>query len=188
MQPKSQTWPGAVREREAGFTIIETMVVVAILGVLAALAAPSFHSLIERWRVRQTADQLASSLTLARSEAIRRGGGVVLHRIAPTAPDCPADDSGAKQWGCGWTSFVDLNDNGKLDSSDTVLRTHHTHQSIQVTRSAAASFIRLNRWGEGGLGAYGFVVKPLRKGSAISMALCVTSGGRIDLREGASEC
>src|SRR5260370_13161408 len=45
----SQAHPGA-----KGFTAIELMVVVAILAVLTTLAAPSFHLIIERWRVRQT--------------------------------------------------------------------------------------------------------------------------------------
>lgn len=34
-----------------GFTLLEVMVTVGILGVLAALAAPSFQPLIEKWRV-----------------------------------------------------------------------------------------------------------------------------------------
>lgn len=35
-----------------GFTSIELMVVVTILGVLAALAGPQFAAIIDRWRVR----------------------------------------------------------------------------------------------------------------------------------------
>ena len=38
---------------QAGFTAIELLVVVAIVAILTALAAPSFTPLIERWRVRQ---------------------------------------------------------------------------------------------------------------------------------------
>ncbi|MGL6206135.1 MAG: pilus assembly FimT family protein, partial [Giesbergeria sp.] len=64
--------------RQHGFTAIELMVVVAIVAVLAALAAPSFTPLIERWRVRQAAENLTSSLYFARSEAIKRGGGIAL--------------------------------------------------------------------------------------------------------------
>ena len=36
-----------------GFTLIELMVAVSVLGVLLAIALPSFQPLIERWRVRQ---------------------------------------------------------------------------------------------------------------------------------------
>ena len=45
-----------------GFTLIEVMVVVSILAVLIAIAAPSFTPMIERWRVRQATEQLQSTL------------------------------------------------------------------------------------------------------------------------------
>ena len=185
--PKSHTWPRAVREQE-GFTIIEVMVVVAILGLLAALAAPSFTPLIERWRVRQAAEDLASTLTFARSEAIRRGGGVVLRRNAPNTTDCPGITTDAAQWGCGWMVFVDANGDGARQADEELLRISHAPRQVQVQRTADVTRILLNRWGEDGLGAYGFVIKPLRPGSGISSALCVTSGGRIDIRKGATDC
>lgn len=57
----------------AGFTAIELMVVVSIVSILAALAAPSFALLIENWHVRESAEQVQSTLAFARSEAIKRG-------------------------------------------------------------------------------------------------------------------
>lgn len=185
--PKSHQWPRAVREQR-GFTAIEVMVVVAILGLLAALAAPSFTALMERWRVRQAAEDLASTLTYARSEAIRRGGGVVLRRNTPNDTDCPGITSGAKQWGCGWVVFVDSNGDGVRQADEELLRISHALRQMQVERTAADPRIQLNRWGEDGLGAYGFVIKPLRADSGISTALCVSSGGRIDIRTGAATC
>ena len=187
MQPKSRTWPGAVREQR-GFTLTEVTVVLAILGLLAAIATPSFSTLIERWRVRQAVEDLVGSLSLARSEAIRRGGGVVLRRNMPNDTECPGTPVGAAEWGCGWTSFVDANGNGALDSGEERLRISHAPRQVLVRRSANVSFIRLNRWGEDGLGAYGFVVQSLHRPDGSSTAICVSSGGRIDIREGARAC
>ena len=65
---------GAKRTR--GFTLLEVMLVVGVMGVLATLAAPSFTRLIEKWRVQQTVEVMKSTLYFARSEAIKRGGGV----------------------------------------------------------------------------------------------------------------
>lgn len=61
-----------------GFSIIELMVVVAILAVLGALAGPSFSEMIASQRVRAGATALYESLILARSEAIKRNSSVAL--------------------------------------------------------------------------------------------------------------
>ena len=60
----------------SGFTAIELMVVVAIVAILTALAAPSFATMVESWRVRLATEHLQSTLYYARSEAIKRGGRV----------------------------------------------------------------------------------------------------------------
>jgi type IV fimbrial biogenesis protein FimT len=58
--------------RQFGLSLVEVMVAIAVLGVLTALAAPSFYGYIENNRVRVAAETLSSGLNLARSEAIRR--------------------------------------------------------------------------------------------------------------------
>ena len=58
--------------RRAGFTLIETMIVVALLGILLALAAPSMREMIEVRRLRAINAQLVTDLHLARTEAIAR--------------------------------------------------------------------------------------------------------------------
>jgi type IV fimbrial biogenesis protein FimT len=64
--------PGPPRDR--GFTMVESLVVLAVLGVLLAVAAPSVSEMMERQHVRGVADNLSTDLRLARTEAVRRGG------------------------------------------------------------------------------------------------------------------
>ena len=66
------------RTREIGFTLLELMIIVAILGILIALAAPSFTSLLERRKIIAAAEAIQSDLRWARSEAIKRNTDVTV--------------------------------------------------------------------------------------------------------------
>lgn len=55
-----------------GFTLIELMVTIAVLAILVTLAAPSFNSLIDKYRVKRAADTISAFLINAKSEAIKR--------------------------------------------------------------------------------------------------------------------
>lgn len=54
------------------------MVVIAIVGILAALAMPSFKSLMESQRVKSTSFEMYALFNLARSEAIKRNANVTI--------------------------------------------------------------------------------------------------------------
>lgn len=63
-------------ERDKGFTLIELMIVVAVLGILAALGTPSFRVWIQNAKIRSAAESISSGLQMARSEAVRRNAPV----------------------------------------------------------------------------------------------------------------
>jgi type IV fimbrial biogenesis protein FimT len=55
-----------------GFTLIELMVAIAVLGILITLAAPSFNGFIDRYRVKRAADTISAFLINTKSEAVKR--------------------------------------------------------------------------------------------------------------------
>lgn len=89
------------RHRNAlGFTLIELMVAVAVLAVIVSLASPSFRALMEAQRMRSAAFDLMADITLARSEALKRGEistPVTLTRDASNATG---------RWESGWSVTV----------------------------------------------------------------------------------
>ncbi len=66
------------RSSVSGFTLTELLVVLAVAGILATMAVPSFKSLIQSQRVKNASFELYSSLTLARNEAIKRNSDVTM--------------------------------------------------------------------------------------------------------------
>ncbi len=67
-----------MRNRTAGFTLIELMVTMVILALVATIAIPGFGRLIDNNRLVSGTNLLVSSIKLARSEAIKRGENVTL--------------------------------------------------------------------------------------------------------------
>ena len=67
----------ARRAGEGGFTLIELMVTITLLGILLSLAAPSFSLWTRNARVRTVSDALQTGARLAQTEAVRRNRQVV---------------------------------------------------------------------------------------------------------------
>jgi prepilin-type N-terminal cleavage/methylation domain-containing protein len=61
----------ASRKGDGGFTLLEVVVIVLILGILSAIAAPSWQAFITRQRVRTVNDRVLQTLRSAQSEAKR---------------------------------------------------------------------------------------------------------------------
>ena len=168
------------RQFATGFTAIELMVVVSIIAILAALAAPSFTPLIESWRVRQATEQLQSTLHYARSEAIKLGGRVAIQKIPNNTNGCTTA-SGTRDWDCGWNVCEDTNNNGACNASEPILQRVDAPSKVQISRTGGGASIKLNRWGLVDGTWLGFSLVPLDKGTSHPGArgLCMSSGGRI---------
>ncbi len=62
-----------------GFTLVEAMIAVAVLGILLAIAWPAFRAAQARSAVRSAADVFVLRHSMARSAALRRGRVAELH-------------------------------------------------------------------------------------------------------------
>ncbi|MBL8318269.1 MAG: prepilin-type N-terminal cleavage/methylation domain-containing protein [Burkholderiaceae bacterium] len=70
--------------RSHGVTMIELLIVLVVLGVLAAVVGPSFRGMMVRQRVQGVHDQLVTDLQLARSELAARANATAPTDVAVT--------------------------------------------------------------------------------------------------------
>lgn len=106
--------------------MVELVVTIAVLAILASIATPSFRRMIEAQRLRAGAFALISDLTLARSEAVKRGEPVEL---------MPVDGN----WAAGWLVRV-------AATSETIGSQNQVGSGITLTSDATS--IRFNRNGQ----------------------------------------
>lgn len=105
------------RTSATGFTLLELMVVVAVLALTVGIGFPAMGSVLDRARVANTHHLLTASLMAARASAVTRGSPVTL---------CPSSDGrhcrDDRAWELGWIMFVDPRRTGEPADPDQVLR------------------------------------------------------------------
>lgn len=99
-----------------GFTLLELLVSIAIMGIIATTAIPSFIDIIKDSRISSSLINLKSDLYLTRSTAIRYNR----HAIVCTSNTDNTNCSGSANWEKGWMIFVDANKDGECNSIDGI--------------------------------------------------------------------
>lgn len=150
--------------RKNGFTLIEVMVVVAIVAVLASLAAPSFTRWLQRTEVTSARDSFEASVFLARTEAIRTGAPA---SIRPLCPDA------ASPWDCGWQVTTGVAPNL------VVLRQVELGPSIGMDFPGALANYTTGARGTLPAARFEFRAPRGTEPPDVGMRICISVGGRI---------
>lgn len=89
------------QKRSVGLTLVELLVTITIMGILLAIAVPSFMDVTLNSKLDSIPNRFAASANLARSEAIKRNTTVTLCTPSTaTATTCAGTGTGG--WGTGW--------------------------------------------------------------------------------------
>jgi type IV fimbrial biogenesis protein FimT len=127
-----------------GFSLPELLVVLLIVAFLTAMAAPSFQRTLSAQRLALGSGALLRSLSLTRSEAIKRNTRVVMCR-SRTAQACET----ASGWESGWVVFQDTNNDAQLDAGEAIVYRQPALAEgvVLFTNGPLANFISYNALG-----------------------------------------
>jgi len=133
--------------KSRGFTILELLMVISIVGILAAVGTASFKYVGTSNRITSEINGLLGDMQYARSQAIKTGTSVTI---------CPANAAltlcaGSSTWTNGWIVFLDFNGNGTLEpATDVIIRTQKSISPDALVASVATfQYVTFNREGFG---------------------------------------
>ena len=92
-----------LKRLQAGITLIELMIGLAIIGFLLFLGVPEFANFLQNTQIRNAAETTLAGLTLARAEAVRRNASVRFQLVSDLSSGCtvstaPLNDSASLSW------------------------------------------------------------------------------------------
>ena len=102
------------RRRCTGLSLAELVVVLGMVAVTAAVAAPNLHDLVRAQQLRTASGDLHGAIEFTRSQAIARNERV---KLAP-------NDEAGRDWSRGWTVYVDRDHDRWPGAGDDILAVH----------------------------------------------------------------
>lgn len=134
-----------MQRRNEGFTLIELIVTMVIVGILMSMAAPSFTRFLQDAKLGGQARALSSEIQRARSEAARLNQNVVI---------CNTTDNSTCTASAVWGRriiFLDNNSNNIREATEEILRVSDSLNTNQTLAGPASGFVQFRSSGQANL-------------------------------------
>ena len=150
--------PICMDTQNSGYTLIELMIVIGIVGIFLSYAVPGFQNLMSHHRLNAAMSKMSYSIKLARQEASIRHKDV---RI------CASEDglfcNGKKDFSTGWIIYVDDSKKPFRSPTDELLAQYGPTKNVSIKYNRGRE-VKLNKFGRVGLnGSINFCPKSNKK-------------------------
>ncbi|MBS0358603.1 MAG: GspH/FimT family pseudopilin [Proteobacteria bacterium] len=165
--------------KSPGFTLIEMLLVLAIISVILTLSLMSGFNLIERNRMTKEMDQIILAINFAKSAAVQYGTSVTL---------CKSVDKKtcSGRWKDGQIVFLDPSIHGKVQSSENILRTFpalNDQSQLEWRGFYSNDFISFDPSGIQKLSAGSFKYSPSHETTEFAHKIILNRMGRIRITQ-----
>ena len=117
----------------SGFTMVELLVTIAILGIITAIGIPGLSEFIVKTRVDSQVSEIHRLILTARNTAINTGQNVTI---------CPlSGNTCGTNWHSEVSVFVDNNNDGDYDANDTLVKVKSAIQNGDKLQYAQSSLV-----------------------------------------------
>ena len=172
-----------MNKKSQGFTLLELIVTIAIIGILAAIAAPSFSRMMARNQLQTAVGEWRTAFYLAQKEAIRRKTRV---QICPSTDgeECASD---LKNYKVGWIVW-DMDAENLIRDFPPTLKGNDEKITLNFNAGGGVKLIFLkNGRLTGNFVGANFTAENKRFDN-LQIKLCISSAGRIRNVEQNSDC
>lgn len=121
---------------QSGLTVVELLIILAAVAVVVVISVPSSTVVLEHFRLKAASSNLASSLNLAKEEAVMRNSTV---KVCPSSNGRFCRNDG--NWNHGWLVFSDGNGDGTVQEIELVKAYEAPSQRVRIVATGAVEDI-----------------------------------------------
>ena len=166
------------KQKNAGFTLIDQMIVVSIAMILVGQALPSISSALKKNQIASVYNEALTALNYTRSVAVTSGAWATLCKSNHTNTACAPSQNTA--WTNGWIVFEDANNNGVINAGEKI-HLQNTALPSQILINYSRNKQRISYSSEGYAVGYNGKISFCDSQQSNNKTMVLSNSGRIRL-------